>query len=365
MTQLLYRHLPESPDVRFRAQLVMYILVAVLSVDIAVFLFFVFFAQAHMDPDAWQVTATLIGCELALMLGLLGGLLRGYLKTATVGAMLVTYVSIGGAILCTGGAPYSPALPSLLVAAVLTFCLLGPRFGTAFVVLAPSAVLFQWYGTEHWGWQLPLMQSHLDPRADILVVTCFNFFIVLAVLMAYERINSRLRAALAVDRQRLADLASLDDLTGLGNRRKFQERLAEACARCDRGAHQLAVLYLDLNGFKAVNDTHGHLVGDHLLVAVAQRLRGALRAEDFVARLGGDEFAVILEPVQTREGVAEVEEKIRQQIGLPIQVDGLPLSVGASIGVALYPVDTARADNLLRQADAAMYREKRSRVTAS
>lgn len=361
MTEQLFSRLPESPALRFRAQMLMYILVTVLAVDVLIFLVFLFVAPLFMEAHTRAFSLVLIGSGIAVELALLLGLLRGHLRLATTGFMVVTCTGLALAILFTGGAPDSPALPLLLVPAVLSFCLLGAPYGLAFVVLAPLFILLQMYAVAHWGLELPRWQSRTNPQADAFLIGSFNFFVVIAVLLVYERINAQLRAERDADRQRLATLATLDDLTGLGNRRYFHQRLAEACARCDRGHHQLAVLYIDLNGFKPVNDAYGHETGDQLLVEVGRRLRGLLRAEDFVARLGGDEFAVILEPVQSRDGVAEVQEKLRQQISQPVEVNGRALSVGASIGVALYPADASRAEQLMRQADAAMYREKHSR----
>ncbi|KAA0683983.1 diguanylate cyclase domain-containing protein [Roseomonas genomospecies 6] len=157
--------------------------------------------------------------------------------------------------------------------------------------------------------------------------------------------------------ERLRYLAGHDALTGLCNRIRFEDRLEQAIARAKRENRSFALLFLDLDGFKEVNDTHGHHRGDEVLVTIAQRLSGILRNSDTTARMGGDEFAVLLEGEISPGSARGVAEKIVAAIDHPLP--GLDLSVSASVGVALYPGDGTDADMLLRVADQAMYRAKR------
>ncbi len=152
-----------------------------------------------------------------------------------------------------------------------------------------------------------------------------------------------------------------DALTGLANREWFGEELVRAVARADRHDHRLAVLFIDLDGFKSVNDRFGHAAGDRVLAGVGARLRESLRAEDFVARYAGDEFTVMIEaPGQLRDAATAAEAVLRALArGAGGAGDG-GLPVTASIGVALYPEHAADADGLLRVADAAMYVAKRA-----
>lgn len=156
----------------------------------------------------------------------------------------------------------------------------------------------------------------------------------------------------------LALAASRDPLTGLANRNGFARRLDLALAAAQRAGTGLAVLCLDLDGFKAVNDTHGHEAGDTLLQRVADRLRPALREADIVARLGGDEFAVVLPEVEARTA-GQVAQRLVGELRLPYLVDGTAVTVGVSIGLAMFPQDGGGAEQLLRQADAALYEAKR------
>lgn len=156
--------------------------------------------------------------------------------------------------------------------------------------------------------------------------------------------------------ERLRHLAGHDALTGLCNRMRLEDRLGHAIRRSRRDGRGLALLYMDLDGFKAVNDTYGHHSGDHLLVTVAERLRMVLRESDTIARMGGDEFAVVLEGGVDAQGAAVVAEKLTATVSTPYP--GITLGVTASIGIALFPGDGDSTEALLRAADAAMYQAK-------
>ncbi|MBF0256149.1 MAG: diguanylate cyclase, partial [Gammaproteobacteria bacterium] len=122
----------------------------------------------------------------------------------------------------------------------------------------------------------------------------------------------------------------------------------------------LAVAYLDLDGYKPVNDDHGHEAGDHLLIEIAGRLRGCLRAHDTVARLGGDEFALLLSAIHTVQECEQAAQRIIELICLPIQIGEIQVQVSASMGIVLYPIIDGADDDLLRNADQAMYVAKTS-----
>ncbi len=151
-----------------------------------------------------------------------------------------------------------------------------------------------------------------------------------------------------------------DSLTGLANRALFKDRVEQALTRARRHRRPLAVLFLDLDRFKAINDSFGHASGDALLVAVSKRLRDCVRAEDTVARLGGDEFAVLVENLAGDAEVRLVSERIKDTFRDPLVIEGRELAVAASIGIALSEAGDETADDLLRNADLAMYRAKGS-----
>ena len=160
-------------------------------------------------------------------------------------------------------------------------------------------------------------------------------------------------------KNRLVYRAFHDALTGLANRTLFKDRLRHGLARAERNREPLAVLFVDLDDFKAINDGLGHEAGDRLLVAVGRRLESALRPGDTVARLGGDEFAVLLEGGGEASGVTRTAGRLLRALKDPISLEGLTLSVTASIGGAIGGPGDGE-EELLRRADAVMYRAKRA-----
>ena len=151
-----------------------------------------------------------------------------------------------------------------------------------------------------------------------------------------------------------------DVLTRLPNRKLFTDRLHQNLTHARRSGKSLAVMFVDLDHFKSINDTLGHTAGDELLLEMARRLRGCVREDDTVARLGGDEFTIILSELRHPEDAVTVAEKIIAAVQKPISILGMPIDVSASIGIALYPVDGNDPEALLRNADSAMYRAKES-----
>ncbi len=177
------------------------------------------------------------------------------------------------------------------------------------------------------------------------------------------------QVGMALERKRLHDdllrHACYDELTGLPNRRLFFDRINSALARARRTGSRMGVLYVDVDDFKAVNDRHGHAVGDVLLREVAGRLLACARQSDMVARLGGDEFVLILEDL----GAVADAERIVWEIGMALEGElrfgDAELRIGASIGTALFPEDGATIEDLLKHADTSMYRQKRQRKMPS
>ena len=160
--------------------------------------------------------------------------------------------------------------------------------------------------------------------------------------------------------KQLETMAHYDALTGLPNRALLADRLRQAVVASQRRKTSLAVLYLDLDGFKSVNDRHGHDVGDELLISVTQRMKEAMREGDTLGRLGGDEFVAVLVDLETPQDCEPVLARLLQATAKPVTVGGIALQISASIGVTLYPQDDVDADKLLRHADQAMYLAKQA-----
>ncbi len=192
--------------------------------------------------------------------------------------------------------------------------------------------------------------SFASPRAGSTLAAGLSLTALLAVYA-----GSRARRA-----EELEHLARRDYLTGLPNRALLTERLNQALAIAQRDRRQLAVLFLDLDRFKHVNDSLGHSVGDQMLDKVATRLSQVLRAEDTLARMGGDEFVVLMENVHHERDAALLADKLIQTLSQAIEINGVPLYLTTSIGISLYPQDAETAETLISNADAAMYRAKES-----
>ena len=158
----------------------------------------------------------------------------------------------------------------------------------------------------------------------------------------------------------LSQVANYDALTGIPNRRLLADRMGQAIARAQRSGKLLAVCYIDLDGFKLVNDRYGHAAGDMLLIEITRRLQQALRAGDTLARLGGDEFVVLFSDLADELECRQILDRILEIVALPVVIDNNEATVSASIGVTFYKSGNVDGDTLLRRADQAMYVAKQA-----
>ena len=189
-----------------------------------------------------------------------------------------------------------------------------------------------------------------------ITAACLYLSILFAVLYNFEKVRSE---HLEQEKQ-LENIAHFDVLTGVPNRMLLADRLAQALARTKREQGLMAVCYLDLDGFKSVNDNFGHEAGDQVLVEVTRRIKETIREDDTVARLGGDEFVLLLVGLQAPEECVSSLHRLLLAINQPVQLREKSLRISASIGVSLYPEDEQDADTLLHHADQAMYIAKQS-----
>ena len=233
---------------------------------------------------------------------------------------------------------------AIFMGSVLFLSICGYGFATGQLLLDFDVI---GYATSPHSWVLLILVSSFMPA---LVLIAFGHY-------------QRMLVALALDMERQRDLiaeeALYDELTRLPRRQLLYDRMQMALRRAKRHGAKSAVLFIDLDDFKRVNDVHGHHAGDHVLVEVADRMRESLRADDTVARLGGDEFVVILSDLTHYADAEGVAAKLVQRVREPIEYRGLELGVGASVGIALLPLDGETIEEIMERSDQAMYRSKK------
>lgn len=344
-----------------RAQILVGVILAnlILTLVFAVFTFFI------LDmPDYNKTIAAAIISECALLYSASLYTLRSRQSLVVAGNIttLTVFIAVALGVMITGGYTISPLVQLFVMVPVFVFLLVGLKSGISWsaFVLAWLVVLLILDNLGYTRFQVIDLEE-LRTLRDVLPLICM--FVLIIALVIYETVNDKLKKQLHQERNRFAFKASHDPLTDLPNRDEFQGRLRAGIHECQQRNEKLALIYIDLDGFKPINDTLGHHAGDLVLVEIAKRLTEATRRSDTVARLGGDEFAVILPGIKTTENVEQVVRKILTAIAEPMTVDGDNVQVYGSAGIALYPEHSEQMDILVRMADAAMYQAKQTKNT--
>ena len=286
---------------------------------------------------------------------------RGRFNLARGGFIATVILGLLSAILITGGFPGSIVTQSLIVLPVITFLFYGMRAGAMIAGIVPVLAAAQWAITSAAGITLPNVSADINPDLYVVLVTLVIYSLLVLFIAGYEHRQTILLNRLSEEREKLETLASQDPLTGLLNSRCFYYELEVSGLRAMVENSRLTVLYLDLNDFKLVNDTHGHQMGDAVLNMVAMRIKKCVRPFDIVARMGGDEFAILLRSEVTDETVASITNQLDQHVGLPISHGGTVCRISTSIGCASFPADVNTVEELLQTADQNMYKNKRSK----
>lgn len=277
------------------------------------------------------------------------------------GALLLIFFLIGVAGLFTLGL-LGAGLWWLVVSSLLAGTLVSHRAG-----LAMAAVSLATISLAAVGFTRGILTVPVDPAVYVYEMTSWVSFLLAASIMPFLILQSialfqrsTLQMVDEVERQKaeLELAATHDPLTGLPRWELVVDRLQVASAAARRAGRKVAFLFIDLDGFKAVNDTFGHDAGDHVLAVVGARLKAALRAQDTAGRIGGDEFAVILAGVATEEEARAAAERLVASLAAPTAIGNAETRIGASIGIALFPDHGEDPRMLRRRADAAMYLAK-------
>jgi len=300
------------------------------------------------------VVLCLVGYLVALLL-----LIRteSYILCANFMISILAFAVILG-IQITGGYLDSPISKLGLQLPVTAFLLMGLRHGIAWLVITLLISAGLYLSAVSGVGYVQLLQSQALVQAMDISLLFILLIMVGGALIMYETVNSLLTRQLHEERNRFEHKASHDDLTGVPNRFEFFRRLKSAIAAAQERRHKVGVVYIDLDGFKPINDLMGHHVGDEALKAVANRLRLSLRLSDTTARLGGDEFGLILPGIHVPVDIHNILPKVLAAVREPINIDNVDVVVKASCGVAIYPVHSEDDSALCRYADIAMYRAK-------
>jgi len=298
-------------------------------------------------------------CAMGLVLWLVRGRRRG----AAVALLLTSLMGMVGLLMWQNGGLRDTSLlafPCLLVLAAMMGS--GRLYVTLFATMIGLVALVLVANINGWhvNDQPPLSANTFVDIAAVLSVTCVIAWLMASDMRsALDAMNAQ-NAQMAATQARMALMATHDALTGLPNRSLVRDRFEQAAAIARRAGHGVAMLYLDLDNFKNVNDTLGHSSGDTLLRQVSDRLSALLRTADTVARLGGDEFLLLVPEVTDADSVGDIANKIVAGLMAPFDVIGMEIFSGCSLGVTMFPADGEDFDSLLKKADIAMYRAKES-----
>ncbi len=253
------------------------------------------------------------------------------------------------------GFVYVAGLGAVALTAVAPFLLVDEQLTASYIamplpVLISSSLLVPWSSF--------VVAGLMIASAALFGIASPSLLILLVVAIISYLFAESLNRAYRESRYQ----ALHDSLTGLPNRNLFLERLEHAMSRMNRTSGSVAVLFIDVDNFKVINDSLGHETGDKLLIRVGERMRGCVRPEDTVARLGGDEFTVLFENLSEEGGAIDVAERIAERLKIPFDLDGHQVTVNLSMGIALYSHEHTRPIDLLRDADVAMYQAKKANV---
>lgn len=286
--------------------------------------------------------------------------LKGQFKLAAQLTIFMTTLGVSGGTFISGGPLAAPAVSMNILPIILAFVLISKHAGLVwtfivflihltFILLQQNGFIFPQMLAQD-----TLLIQHLSHWVVIYIATIGLMFI-------YNTLNSRLKRERDDERKKFQHLASHDSLTSLANRLQFEESLNNALARADRNNKITALLFIDLDGFKPINDNFGHEAGDKVLKEIAYRLKQNFRSVDTIARLGGDEFGLILEDISKIDSLTDIAEKLLNLIASPIGFIKDQPSIGCSIGIALYPNHTRNQAELISFADTAMYKAKKQK----
>ncbi len=358
LDKFIHRSLWRHSETFFKARVLVGILFAYNGILVLTNIYLLFFAPLEWQ-SAWLSAVLVLLLQMAWVAVLVCLRQWGRYEQCcqlTVGS---TVLGIAVGVIVSGGPIESPATPVNVVPIILAFVLSGRKSGLIWtqIVLSVHAlmVLLALMKLVTFPQMMDLSYIEVHHGAHWLI----TYMAIMGLMYVFDSLNTRLKKELDMEKARFEYLAAHDPLTNLANRHMFDDNLTQAMSRCDRHNTQTALLFVDLDSLKSINDTLGHGMGDKALQVISARMKTSMRQSDTVARIGGDEFAVIVEDVNSKEDLVSLADKILLLISQPIK--GIPndLRITGSVGIAIYPEHTQDKNHLVSYADQAMYNAKK------
>ena len=289
---------------------------------------------------------------------------KGSYEFCSAASVLLLMTIVIAGICLSGGPAFSPVIQLMAVPPLTAYFFGGLRWGSYTVAISLLSllllVILHMYGFD-------LLQTVEPDKMTALnfLVSFVNLSVISVMAFIYEFTAASLRLERDIEHEKYIHLAKTDPLTGLSNRRNFDAMLLERMEvyGMQNPPRRFALGYLDLDGFKPINDQYGHAVGDEVLRVISDRLRTALRGSDFVGRHGGDEFMLLLDLVGDQSALEAMAQRMLSSIAKPIETSAGIVQVSGSLGFAMFPLDSAEIEELKKSADTAMYEAKRHRGT--
>lgn len=355
--------LSANRDERFRARILVGIILTYIAILLVGSTLFALFSPLARDYQLITYFIMLIPALLFVAILIYYRQSANHALCANI-AVAVACLLVFSGVCISGGPLLSPANYVVPIPPLLAFCVAGLAAGYCWaiaVLLIQLSLMVLGFNGFDYPFMVDVRNAQLNESIDWVIA----YTAIMAIGIVYELMTDKLRLERDAQKKRYQFMATHDTLTGLPNRVLFHDRLDGAVQRSQRSGKNFALLYLDLDGFKPVNDQHGHEAGDKVLECISQRLLEQLREVDIVARYGGDEFVVILEGLSEQSAVDPVIDKLLESIREPVDIGSCMVTVDASVGVALSPLDGSKGDDLVRAADHSMYRSKRQRQAAA
>lgn len=355
----LHRDLYQDPDILHRARVLIitfWISAGIILINVPLLI------MAAINPIFRIINLPLaIGLISAIIYLLFQLKNKGSYDLCSKVAITTFLMSIAFTTYMTGGISDSPFTQVLVVPVLAAYFFRSKHGGNLTIVIIATFSILAIF-LEKAGFKFPQTLTQQQKDVAQALVLLVQFGAVTTMAFVYEYTSASLREERDLEYQKVMRLAQTDQLTGLLNRRTFDEAIAEHIAhyRTQNKAHSFALCCLDLDGFKAINDRHGHDVGDQVLRAISIRLRAALRGADMISRHGGDEFMLLLDDFGSKAAIQANANRFLKLISAPIETSAGLLSVGGSLGFALYPQHATSIEALKKAADAAMYAAKRN-----